>query len=147
MSIAKLAKCLYVAVIEILRTNKMTLPIQLYQKIKESGGFSHCVRTGKSPKRGDKKFAVAFSKTRERKIPLVQFCPTDLIHYIIDNSIPLSRNAVHLGAWVSGGFVYLDCSIVVTDEEIATKIALRNGQIAIFSFETMSDKTVQRDAA
>ena len=105
--------------------------------LRHTGGFTIHTVYGDSPQAGDKKYAVAFSKSTERTYPLDTFSPSDLVAYITDNAVALGHPWIYLGAWVDCDTVYLDCSKIITDRADAFEMARENDQLAIFSFETM----------
>lgn len=109
----------------------------LHEKVKSDGGFSYEIVNSSSPKPGDKKFAVAYSKETEHVVELSNFTARDITKYVKRNKADLLKPGVHLGAWVDSGKVYLDCSIVSDNEEEVRKIARTNEQLSYFSFEHM----------
>ncbi len=114
----------------------------LHRTLIENGGFTFKLDTGEEPRIGDRRFAVAYSKSTERVYNLDTFTIADLVEYIATHEHELSRANVHLGGWVDDGKVFLDCSIVVGDINIAIEIANRAEQIAIFCFEDCTTKIV-----
>ena len=107
--------------------------------LRTDGGFTSSL-TGDSPLPGECKFAVAYSKDSERYFPLSIFEPEDLIDFIADHADALASPGVYLGGWVDRGLVYLDCSLITSDESEAMRIARANEQLAIFCFEDMTSK-------
>ncbi len=115
----------------------------LYETLHRDGGFTYHVKSYRAPQAGDKKFAVSYDKRLERTFPLAQFTPADLVNYVADNEIELSKPGVYLGAWVDGDTVYLDCSIVTEYEGYAFLIGRAHNQISYFCFETMTAKNIE----
>lgn len=111
----------------------------LMNELQSNGGFTYAL-DGSSPKAGDKLFAVAYSKDTERTYPLATFTPEDLVEFITDYANELALDGVHLGAWVDGETVYLDCSLILDCEAEALRIGYENNQLAIFCFENMESK-------
>lgn len=113
----------------------------LFSTLKREGGFTLNIETGESPEPGESKYAVAFSKTTERTFPLANFTPSDLVNFIAGNHDVLEQPGIFLGAWIDAGTVYLDCSLVTSDEKLAFRLARENEQIAVFCFENMESRT------
>jgi len=107
--------------------------------LENDGGFTRSL-LGDSPLPGEKLFAVAYSKDSERYFPLSIFEPEDLIDFIADHAAALAQPGIYLGGWVDRGLVYLDCSLITSDENEAMRIARANDQLAIFCFEDMTSK-------
>lgn len=117
----------------------------LHTELVDNGGFTYHLETRHSPSAGDHLYAVAYSKTTERTFRFEAFTPTDLVNFIADNADALSQENVYLGGWVDNGLVYLDCSLIVDDEQTALEIAKLNEQLAIFCFETMASKATAKE--
>jgi hypothetical protein len=72
----------------------------------------------------------------------------DLLHYVVTNWDVLSLSDHYLGAWhdPKTGKVYLDVSVVKSDEAEAKALALAKDQIAYFDLVNMKSIDVNREA-
>lgn len=97
--------------------------------LESQGGFTIDPGTGHPRKSG---YAVAPSKSTERRIPRGEFDEKALRSYIRSQRHLLMHDGAHLGGWEYDGHVYLDVSIVVDDYDEALRLATQGDQIAFY---------------
>ncbi|UQI44608.1 hypothetical protein M1P56_09745 [Streptomyces sp. HU2014] len=68
----------------------------------------------------------------ERMIPLSVFGPEMLAAYVADYSDRAMGEGFFFGAWVDGGFVYLDLSVNLRDRSEAEVMGRLESQLAIY---------------
>lgn len=99
------------------------------------GGFSVDPRTLADVSGG---YAVCTRPDAERVLPWVT--EIDILSYMREHAELLSEPGSVLGAWrcPTTGRVFLDVSRVVSDQREALQLARAHGQVAVFSFATLS---------
>ena len=108
----------------------------LADKVESSGGFTYSPVGNKSPKSG---YAMALNPMYEERVPLRDFGPDHVAEYRKKWAAVLAEPNNYLGAWVQDGYVYLDVSVVVSDESEAMDVARQNQQRAIFNLSTFEE--------
>jgi len=113
-------------------------PRDLQDRVAKAGGFTYQPLNKDSPQIGDKVFSVAYSKNTEKVVPEAQFNSQSLYEYLQEHWGELKDPRIYFGAWKEGGNIYLDCSMVLSDEAKAVQLAQDNDQLAYFKFEDAS---------
>lgn len=106
------------------------------------GGATYQPVLLRTPTKG---FPVAMFPERNRQVPAAGFTAEAYNEYERDNLEFIEQDeARHIGTWLDEetDIVHLDVVHVLTDENEARRIAVENGEIAYFSFETMSEVRV-----
>lgn len=112
--------------------------------LKDTGGFTHSVRTGNEPTKG---FAVSIPG-HEFKIK-GHASPVQIEAYAGAHSMALHQPHAHLGGWYNeeDGHTYLDVSHVLPTQAEARKTAAANKQIAYFDLGTFTEHRMDKEPA
>lgn len=100
--------------------------------LKNGGATFNIVNGTYNPNKG---YMVAL-QGHELQVPISQFNQKVLADYITDKSDTLLSGQItnnYLGSWVHEGIVYLDCSTLIDNLDIAIDIAKSSDQLAIWS--------------
>lgn len=112
--------------------------------LKETGGFTHSIRTGNEPTKG---FAVSLPNHEFR---IKGHASADQIQaYAAVHARSLHDKNAHLGGWYNeeDGHTYLDVSHVLATKDEAEKTAIENKQIAYFDLGSFEEHRVKEPAA
>lgn len=112
------------------------LSTQVALRIMKNGGITFDPRTLKAVSKG---FALSPYKRNEVVIPCAEFSAASIRKYMEANRVLLSLPDHYLGAWCSGGRIYLDVSVVVRDRAYAERLARAADQLAMFNLETFEE--------
>lgn len=77
-------------------------------------------------------YAVSCHPDRGLCLPLSSFDAQTLINWISDHAELLGREDLYVGTWVDCGWVYVDITTVLEDQEEALAAGRRHDQLAIF---------------
>lgn len=110
--------------------------------LKETGGFTHSLRTGNEPTSG---FAVSIPG-HELKIK-GHASAAQIAGYSAKHHKALSKPHAHLGGWYNeeDGNTYLDVSHVLTTKDQAEQTARKNKQLAYFDLGTFEEHRMDKE--
>lgn len=108
------------------------IAIQAFEAIQDRLRITIHAKTGKQPTTG---FALSIYPERERTFHRDALLISDIDAFLRRHSMLLALPDHYLGAWVDAGTVYLDVSVVVSDESTARTMARQNGQLAYYAIE------------
>ena len=112
------------------------LSTQVALRIMKNGGITFDPRTLKAVTVG---FALSPYKRHETTIPCGSFSALSIRKFMEEHRVLLALPDHFLGAWVSGGKVWLDVSVVVRDRAYAEELARAADQLAFFNLETFEE--------
>ena len=104
----------------------------LSREILSTGGATVNLATGARPRDG---WAVSLAGA-EQTFPADSFGASELAAYAARHGADLRGADRHLGAWLDGGTVYLDVSIIVADRAAAERLGRLNAQLAVYCLAT-----------
>lgn len=109
----------------------------LAKRLREEGGFTVNVNTGRSPNTG---FATSIHG-HEEQIP-GDAAPTDIRRYRTEHDEELQRPTSYFGAWKYGGTSFLDSSRHFETPGEAHEFGRRNAQIAFYDIAADKERLV-----
>jgi hypothetical protein len=117
----------------------------LYASVaKPDGGFTYQPTSGHQPTKG---YALSIYPDRSVAMDATKISSQDLVDYAAKNSDLFVKSDHYMGAWhdPETGKVFLDVSVVKTDEKEAIALALKHDQIAYFDLGNFKSVTVKKE--
>jgi hypothetical protein len=120
---------------------------KLSRQLTSGGGFTYQPKLASSPKKG---YAVGIYRGQEKRIPLAEFKPDNIVEFIKSHRDYFDDPSIHIGGWTHNNNAYLDLSKVVSSKTRALSLGKLHDQMAVFDLKNQTEisvKGVQRTEA